>query len=53
VSTGGKWVNTRVPSMPSQSNVWWGITLVSFQDGFWVRKYFDPAARTIWGIAAE
>ena len=53
VSTGGKCVNTLVPSMPSHQKVWWGIRLVSFHEIFWVRNHFDPAAVTICGSAAE
>ena len=44
MSTGGKWVKTRVPSMPSQLNVWCGIMLVWFQEIFWVRNQRLPAA---------
>jgi hypothetical protein len=52
VSTGGKCVNTWVPSMPSQRNVWWGIAFVSFHEIFWVRNQRDPAALMSWGSAA-
>jgi hypothetical protein len=38
VSTGGKCVKSRVPSMPSQLKVWCGIRLVWFQEIFWVRN---------------
>ncbi len=53
MSTGGKWVKTRVPSMPSQPKVWCGIVFVWFQEIFWVRKYCDPDAAAICGSAAE
>jgi len=53
VSTGGKCVKIRVPSMPSQRKVWCGIRFVSFQEIFWVRNHRDPAAATICGSAAE
>ncbi len=36
VSTGGKWVSTRVPSRPSHQNVECGKRLVRFHDSFWV-----------------
>ena len=49
MSTGGKCVNTCVPSMPSQRNVWWGITFVSFHEIFWVRNQRTPASAMIWG----
>ena len=53
MSTGGKCVNSAVPSMPSQRKVECGIRLVWFHDSFCVRKYREPAAATICGIAAE
>jgi hypothetical protein len=53
VSTGGKCVKTCVPSMPSQRNVWWGITFVSFHEIFCVRNHRAPAAVMICGSAAE
>ena len=53
MSTGGKCVNSWVPSMPSHRNVWWGIRFVSFQEVFWVRNQREPAAAAIWGRAAE
>ncbi len=53
MSTGGKWVNTRVPSMPSHWKVWCGKGLVRFQEIFWVRNHSAPARRTICGSAAE
>ena len=42
MSTGGKWVKTRVPSMPCHQKVWCGIRFVWFQEIFWVRKYRGP-----------
>ena len=42
-----------MPSMPSQSNVWCGKRLVSFQLIFWVSSQRRPAATAIWGSAAE
>ena len=53
MSTGGKWVKTCVPSMPSQRNVEWGMTLVSFHEIFCVRNHFAPAAAMICGSAPE
>ena len=53
MSTGGKWVKIRVPSMPSHQKVWCGIRLVWFQEIFWVRNHLQPAALTICGRAAE
>ena len=53
MSTGGKCVSTREPSMPSQVNVWCGIRSVSFQDSFCDRNQRDPADRTICGSAPE
>jgi hypothetical protein len=53
VSTGGKWVKIRVPSMPSQAKVWCGMTFVSFHEIFWVRNQREPAAAMICGSAAE
>jgi hypothetical protein len=44
VSTGGKWVKIRVPSMPSHQKVWWGNLLVWFQEIFWVRNHSLPAS---------
>jgi hypothetical protein len=52
VSTGGKWVKTRVPSMPSHQKVWWGIRLDWFQLSFWVRNQRIPASFASWGKAA-
>jgi hypothetical protein len=49
----GKCVNTRLPSMPSHQNVWWGNLLVSFQESFWVRNQRDPERRMSRGSAAE
>ena len=47
VSTGGKWVSTRVPSSPSHQNVWWGNRFCLFHDNFWVTKrVMPPAANT-------
>ena len=47
VSTGGKCVSTRVPSMPSHQNVECGKRLVRFHDSFWVTKRrIPPAAKT-------
>ena len=53
MSTGGKWVKTRVPSMPSHQKVWCGNWLVSFQEIFWVRNQRAPAAVAICGSAPE
>ena len=53
MSTGGKCVKIRVPSMPSQLKVWCGILLIWFQEIFWVRNQRLPAALTICGRAAE
>ena len=53
MSTGGKWVKICVPSMPSQRKVECGITLVSFQEIFWVKNQRDADAATICGRAAE
>ena len=52
VSTGGKWVSTRVPSMPSHQKVWCGKTFTRFHEIFWVRNHRQPACRTSWGSAA-
>ena len=52
MSTGGKWVNSRLPSMPSHQKVWCGIRLVSFHEVFWVRNHRIPASRAICGSAA-
>ena len=52
VSTGGKWVSTRVPSMPSHQNVEWGNRLVRFHDSFWVTKRDMPPAANTWGSPA-
>jgi hypothetical protein len=52
VSTGGKCVKIRLPSMPSHQKVWCGIRLVSLHEIFWVRKNRAPAARAICGSAA-
>jgi hypothetical protein len=52
VSTGGKWVNTRVPSSPSHQNVWCGNLLNWLQEIFWVRNQRDPDSVTSWGSAA-
>jgi hypothetical protein len=52
VSTGGKWVKTRVPSMPSHQKVWWGKGFVRLQEIFWVRNHRQPASFTICGMAA-
>src|SRR4051794_36748636 len=53
VSTGGKWVKTRVPSMPSHQKVWCGNLLNWLQEIFCVRKYVERDRRTSCGIAAE
>ncbi len=53
MSAGGKWVNTLVPSRPSQRKVWWGKVLIWFQETFWVRKNSWPASAAICGSAAE
>ena len=45
-------MKTRVPSMPSHQNVWWGKTLVVFHEIFCVRNQRQPACLTIWGSAA-
>ena len=42
MSIGGKWVNTRVPSMPSHQKVWCGNLFVWFQEIFWVRNHCRP-----------
>ncbi len=52
MSTGGKWVKMRVPSMPSQRNVWWGNLFVCDQEIFCVSSRVEPAARMIWGSPA-
>ncbi len=52
MSTGGKWVKTRVPSMPSQRNVWCGNWLNWLQEIFWVRNHRDPDSVTSCGNAA-
>ena len=52
MSAGGKWARTRVPSIPSHQNVWWGKGLVSFHDSFWDTNQSTPAAAMIWGKAA-
>ena len=52
VSTGGKCVNTRVPSIPSHQNVWCGMRFVSFHDSFWVRNQRTPASFASCGNAA-
>ena len=52
VSTGGKWVSTRVPSMPSQKNVECGNRLVRFHDSFWVTNRRIPPAANTWGRPA-
>lgn len=52
MSTGGKWVKTRVPSMPSHQKVWCGNLLTCDQEIFWVRNQLAPASLTICGIAA-
>ena len=47
VSTGGKCVSTRVPSMPSHQNVEWGNRFVRFHDSFWVtNRRIPPATKT-------
>ena len=52
VSTGGKWVSTRVPSIPSHQNVEWGKRLVRFHDSFWVtNRRIPPAANTCGRLA--
>jgi hypothetical protein len=52
VSTGGKCVKTREPSIPSHQKVWWGSLLVWFQESFWVRNHSMPASRASCGKAA-
>lgn len=52
MSTGGKCVKTRVPSMPSHQKVWWGNLLTWDQEIFWVRNHWEPESLTICGIAA-
>ncbi len=44
MSTGGKWVSTRVPSIPSHMKVWCGNLLTRFQEIFWVRNHLAPAS---------
>ena len=45
-------MNTRLPSMPSHQNVWWGNRLVLFHDSFWVTNRRIPPAVKIWGRPA-
>ncbi len=52
MSTGGKWVKIRVPSMPSHQNVWCGNLLIWFHDSFWVRNQREPDSLISWGSAA-
>lgn len=52
VSTGGKWVNTVDPSIPSHQNVWCGKRLVRFQLSFCVRNRSMPAWDMIPGSEA-
>jgi len=52
LSTGGKWVKIRVPSMPSHRKVWWGNLFVCDQEIFWVSSHLDPAALMICGSPA-
>ena len=52
MSTGGKWVNTRVPSSPSHQNVWWGNLLNWLQEIFCVKNHRDADWVTNWGSAA-
>lgn len=42
----------RVPSMPSQSKVWWGNLLILLHEIFWVSSHLDPAALMICGSPA-
>ncbi len=44
MSTGGKWVRIRVPSMPSQWKVWCGNVFVCDQEIFCVSSHLEPAA---------
>lgn len=53
MSTGGKCVKIRVPSMPSHWKVWYGNLFTSFHEIFCVRKLSIPAARAICGSAPE
>jgi hypothetical protein len=52
VSTGGKWVKIRVPSMPSHRKVWCGNLLVCDHEIFWVSSHLEPAALMICGSPA-
>ncbi len=52
MSTGGKCVKIRVPSMPSQRKVWWGNVFVCDQEIFCVSRYLEPAALMICGRPA-
>lgn len=52
MSTGGKWVKIRVPSMPSQRKVWCGKEFTWLQEIFCVSSHFDPAALMICGRPA-
>ncbi|SCE59900.1 hypothetical protein GA0115252_17806 [Streptomyces sp. DfronAA-171] len=52
VSTGGKWVRMRVPSMPSQSKVWCGSRFTAFHESFCVRNQRAPASFASCGYAA-
>ena len=49
VSTGLKWVNTCVPSIPSHQNVWCGKAFVSFQLSFCVKNQRHSPWATICG----
>ena len=52
MSTGGKWVKIRVPSMPSHRKVWCGNLFVCDQEIFWVSSHLEPAALMICGSPA-
>lgn len=52
MSTGGKCVKMRVPSMPSHRKVWCGNLLVCDHEIFCVSSHLEPAALMIWGSPA-
>ena len=52
VSTGGKCVSTRLPSMPSHQKVLWGNRFSLFHDSFCVTKRSQPPAAKICGSEA-
>ena len=53
MSTGGKWVKIRVPSIPSHQNVWCGNRFVLFHDSFWVMNHREPDSAISCGRPAE